>query len=536
VAKIRLTGVHISFLTILISASMLLFLRVGTSSAQEDNSFVVQTTAGQIRGAARPNEGAEFLGIPYAEPPVGELRWREPVPAKPWSGVHRATTFRSPCAQPGLGEWNRHDAETGKEDCLFLNVITPAWPAQKPLPVMFWIHGGANEGGTASSALYKDGTLVNHGVILVTVNYRLGIFGFLAHPALARESTPNSAGNYGLMDQILALQWVRENIMHFGGDPNNITVFGQSAGAIDTSMLMTSPIAEPLFQKAIAESGAAFSAPLALLAEAEHSGEDLAAALGAPNGDEAIHFLRKMSAPDLLAALAKIDRKTRPRVGPDIDGKVLLRQPAEIFSKGNESAIPLLYGVTTREFGGNASPDELRTTIRLAAGAFADKALTAYGLSNGGTGATDAKYGTAADQWSADMIFRCPAATQGAWHTAAHYPSYEYEFNHAIPGQEAQGAVHSSDLPYVFGFFPKTGNIAGKFGETDFALANIIEIYFTNFAKTGNPNSAGSPVWPPLGESGSYIQFQQDGTSQIAFGLRSAQCSVYREWLTARMR
>ncbi len=169
----------------------------------DTRSLIVATTSGQIQGISRHSGGAEFLGIPFAQPPIGNLRWHEPVPATPWTGIRSATTFGAPCAQPDLGDWNRRDAETGKEDCLFLNVIVPEWPVVKPLPVMFWIHGGANEGGTGSSALYKDGTLVNHGVILVTVNYRLGMFGFLAHPELTAESSHHASGNYGLMDQIL---------------------------------------------------------------------------------------------------------------------------------------------------------------------------------------------------------------------------------------------------------------------------------------------------------------------------------------------
>ena len=196
--------------------------------------LIVGTTGGSLKGATRALGGAEFMGIPYAQPPVGDLRWREPLPAKPWTGVREATTFGAPCAQAILGDWNRHDAETSKEDCLFLNVMTPVWPAPKmPLPVMVWFHGGANAGGTASSALYKDGMLVQHGVVLVTVNYRLGMVGFFAHPALTKESPHHSSGNYGLLDQLLALQWVHDNIAKFGGNPANVTAFGQSAGAID---------------------------------------------------------------------------------------------------------------------------------------------------------------------------------------------------------------------------------------------------------------------------------------------------------------
>ncbi len=511
---------------------MLLQFNSNTALAA-DGALTIRTASGQIRGVARPGGGAEFLGIPYAQPPVGDLRWHETLPAKPWSGVRDTTAFGAPCEQPVLGDWNRKDAENSKEDCLYLNVITPAWPVKKPLPVMFWIHGGGNEGGTASSDLYKDGTLVRHGVLLVTVNYRLGIFGFLAHPELTRESAHGGSGNYGLMDQILALNWVRDNIARFGGDPANITVFGQSAGAMDTGMLMTSR-AKDLFQKAIAESGAAFSPPLPNLAEAEQAGEKLAASLKVPAGEDAIKYLRGLSAQDLLKAVANLGRKDRPRVGPDIDGWVLHRSPDVVFASGQESAIPFIFGTTNREFGSTASADELRTTIEKLAGTLAPKAFAVYGLADGGQGATDAKYGTAADQWAADSLFRCPATTEGAWHSAAHHPTYEYEFDHAIPGQEA--AVHSSDLPYVFGFFPKTGNIAGNFADTDVKLADLIETYWTNFAKTGNPNSENLPKWPQFGQARNFIQFMQDGSVAPATGLRSAQCNVYRDVLAEHMR
>ena len=494
-----------------------------------NTSFIVSTAAGQLKGMTRPGGGAEFLGIPFAEPPVGDLRWREPVPAKSWMGVREATKFGAPCAQPVLGDWNRHDAENGKEDCLYLNVIVPEWPVTKPLPVMFWIHGGANEGGSGIGGLYNDGTLVNHGVILVTINYRLGIFGFFAHPELTAESPHHASGNYGLMDQILALKWTRDNIARFGGDVNNITVFGQSAGSMDTSMLMTSPLGKDQFQKAIGESGAAFTAPLLPLAAAEAQGKNLAEALKAPAGDAQIKHLRSLSAADLLADLAKLPN--HPRVGPDIDGWVLREQPAAVFASGEEAHIPLLYGTTTREFGGNQSPDQLRAMISMAAGSSASQALAAYGLANGGKGTSDAKYGTAADQWMADMIFRCPGVTQGAWHAAAGNATYEYEFNHAIPGQE--NAVHSTELPYVFGFYPKTGNISGKFTDVDKKISELIETYWTNFAKTGNPNSPGAPKWPEQDSTGTYMQIEQDGSVQTATGLRSSQCNVYRDWLNA---
>ena len=508
------------------------------------NPFVVATPSGQLRGVARAGGGAEFLGIPYAQPPVGELRWHEPILIKPWPGIRDAKAFGAPCAQPVLGDWNRHDAERGVEDCLFLNVITPVWPASAPLPVMLWLHGGANEGGTASSALYKDGTLINHGVLLVTVNYRLGLFGFFSLPEVTAESPHHASGNYGLMDQILALRWVRANIARFGGDPKNITVFGQSAGGQDTGLLMTSPLSKGLFQRAIAESGVSFSPALPPLAEAERAGERFAASVigtapPEPKADAAIKHLRQMTAQDLLAARAKMN--PHPTFGPAIDGWVIRRSPTEVFYSGEEAAIPLLIGVTSREFGAQTfrtptAPDELRKTISNYLGSFAPRALAAYGLNDGGQGSADTLHGSAADQWTADFFFRCPAVTEGAWHSAADHPVYEYEFAHAIPGQEAQGAVHSSDLPYVFGYFPKEGNIAGDFTDVDTKLADLMESYWTNFAKTGNPNSAGLPDWPQLGASQSYIQFTPDGKAVTATGLRGAQCAPHREMMTERFK
>lgn len=519
---------------LLVVLSVVFVVRTNVNVRAVDN-LVVDTTGGKLHGVSRASGGAEFLGIPYAQSPVGDLRWHEPLPAQPWTDVREANTFGAPCAQSILGDWNKHDSETSKEDCLFLNVITPVWPAKVTMPVMLWIHGGANAGGTASSPLYKDGTLVQHGVILVTVNYRLGIFGFFAHPELTRESSHHASGNYGLMDQIAALRWVRENIARFGGDPTNITVFGQSAGAQDTSLLMTSPLSKDLFQRAIAQSGSSFNPPLPALPMAEQAGVKLAATLKAPTGDGAIKYLRQLSTQELLKSVANQDPMQPPLVGPDIDGWVIRRLPAEVFALGQESAIPLIIGTTTREFGMAASPDELRKIIQNTAGSFTSRALSLYGLAGDGRGTADPTYGSAADQWLADVVFRCPATTQAAWHRAAHHPSYEYELEHAIPGQEAQGAVHSADLPYVFGFYPKNGNISGNFGEIDYQLANLIQTYWTNFAKTGDPNAGSLPKWPEFGGSRTFIKFAQDGKVTTAEGLRLPQCDLYREVLKQRI-
>ncbi|MGO9095818.1 MAG: carboxylesterase/lipase family protein [Bryobacteraceae bacterium] len=515
------------------------FAHVSASAAQtgtQPDGFLVQTTSGPLQGVARPDGGAEFLGIPYAQPPVGDLRWHEPVPVEPWSEVRTVGSFGAPCAQPLMADWNRRDAETGREDCLFLNVMTPVWPAKQPLPVMLWLHGGGNEGGSASSALYKDGTLIRHGVLLVTVNYRLGIFGFFAHPALSAESAHHGSGNYGLMDQILALRWVRENIANFGGDPNNITMFGNSAGAIDTGLLMTSSLSKDLFQRAIAESGTSFGHTLAPLAAAEKAGEAFAAKLKVATGEEGLKQLRQLTARQLLASKSSLSPYSNFR--PDIDGWVIARQPASVFAAGQEAAIPLLFGTTSRELGAASwrmptAPDALRKSIADYFGALAPRALAAYGLAEGAQASDDPLYGSPADQWAADLL-RCPATAQGGWH-AAHHPTYEYEFAHAIPGQEAQGAVHGSELPYIFGYFPRWGNIAGKLADMDIQLSGLMESYWTNFAKTGNPNAAGLPDWPQYGVERKYIRFQQDGKVVPLASLRDGPCGVYRASLTSRI-
>ncbi len=531
----RSNFLHRSVALFMFAVITVLAVQRTTAKVSTVDSLIVETKAGTLKGAARPSGGAEFLGIPYAQPPVGELRWHEPVPVKKWDGVREATTFGAPCSQAVLGDWNKHDSEISKEDCLFLNVMTPVWPAKAPLPVMVWIHGGANAVGTASSALFKDGTLIGHGVILVTINYRLSIFGFFSHPELTRESSHHASGNYALMDQLAALHWVHDNIAKFGGDPTNITVFGQSAGAQDTSLLMTSPLAKGLFHRAIVQSGSALNPPCPSLAQSEQSGEKLAAVLKAPGSDAAIKYLRSLSASELLKSVAVREPRQPPLIGPNIDGWVIPRSPDRVFSDSQQLAIPLIIGTTTREFGFSASLDEVRKFIQNVTGNLAGSALSLYGFAGNGQGTSDPVYGSAGDQWFADLVFRCPVITQAAWQTILNGFTYQYEFAHAIPGQEKEGAVHASDLPYVFGYYPKASHLAGNFGETDYKLADVIETYWTNFAKTGNPNSGTVPEWPKFGGSQSFIRFTQEGGVTVNSGLRRAQCELFREVLKQRI-
>ena len=520
----------------LIGVIVMIFTAASVAGAQAGPSApIVSISSGRIRGTVLSSGRAEFLGIPFAQPPVGDLRWHAPLPPKPWSGIRDAKKFGAPCAQNPAGDWNKHDAEISSEDCLYLNVMTPQWPLKKPLPVMFWIHGGANTGGTASSELYKDGTLIEHGVVLVTANYRLSVFGFLAHPELTRESDHHSSGNYAFLDQIAALQWVHDNIATFGGDPKNVTVFGQSAGAIDMGLLMTSPLARKLFQKGIGESGTVLigGPQTATLTSLEQGGVNFAAKLHVPETGQ-IKYLRGLPTAELLQAARESDQSQIPgppayHPWPNLDGWVFPEPPAEVFAKRKEAPIPLIIGNNTREFDIQTPLDQLKAWIQAVYGDLAPKAFALYGIE--GQLDVDPVYGTGAGQWSADVMFRCPATAVAVWHSAAHHATYEYQFERAIPGQEAQGAVHSADLPYVFGFYPKSGNISGQFGEVDFKLADLIEKYWTNFVRTGNPNGNGLPDWPEFDGTQAYISFTEAGQASANTRLRESQCHIYRESL-----
>jgi para-nitrobenzyl esterase len=400
---------------------------------------------------------------------------------------------------------------------------------------MFWIHGGANIGGSGSGDLYNGGTLTAHGVLLVTINYRLGILGYLAHPALTSESLHSASGNYGLMDQILALHWVHDNIARFGGDPNNITVFGQSDGAKDMGILMTSTLARGLFQKAIAESGTPFYPSLTTLDQAEQAGQQFAASFPELKGQNPIDFLRQVPGPDVVAKAAVLQWGQAP-VSPIVDGWIVPRSPEEVFKAGKEAPIPLLLGVNTREFGSDEPADALRKSINDYAGKFAPQALALYGVANADPGVNDPLYGSAGVQWNADVQFHCPVSTEAIWHNSTHQSVFEYEFDHAIPGHEAEGALHSGELDYVFGYFPTTGNIGGTFGPVDTHLADLMENYWTNFAKSGDPNSANLPHWPELDAAQLYLTFTEDGHAVTSAGpLRAPQCDLYREVLAVHM-
>jgi para-nitrobenzyl esterase len=510
-----------------IAALLILLVLVAAPPARADQGPpVVAVTGGQVRGALiGGGPGAVFKGIPFAQPPVGELRWREPRPVKAWDGIREATRSGPPAAQVALG-WNDAAAAASSEDCLYLDVWTPARRPDAPLPVMVWIHGGANVAGAGGfDPLYEGESLISHGVVLVVVEYRLGVFGFLAHPELTRESPHHASGNYGLMDQAAALRWVHDNIAGFGGDPATVTLFGQSAGSMDVLALMASPLARGLFVRAIAESGPSlYPAPTleAPLAAAEREGVRAASELGAPAAD-ALAYLRSLPTATLL-------NRARWMLALNADGWALPATAGATFRVHGEAQVPLIIGSNAIEFPFQGSPAELGESIRRVFGDLAPRALALYGLSGGAPAAPDPLYGNAADQWGSDM-FRCPAVVQGEWHRAAGSRTWEYQFDRAIPPHPRTS--HSGELAYVFGNLLPAGSQPGDFQEADRRLSGIIQAYWTHFAKTGDPNGPGVPDWPGYdGKSRAYMDFNAQGSAIAAENQRGPFSDLFRQALS----
>jgi para-nitrobenzyl esterase len=501
------------------------------SNAWADSAPVVKVRGGQIRGASLDKGGAVFKGIPYAQPPVGDLRWREPMPVKPWTGVRDATALGAICPQTPTFMFTANGTRIS-EDCLYLNVWTPEWPVRSKKAVMVWFTGGGNVfGGIAPGTPDDDGeSLARRGVVVVSLNYRLGTFGFFSHPALTRESPHHASGNQGLLDQIAALQWVRDNIAGFGGDPHNVTIFGVSAGSIDGSLLMATPLSKGLFERFIGESGSVVLGQddFQTLGEAEKSGEKLAGGwIAAPGAS--LKELRTIPAADILkadpdrTAANLADPLGSPRIPTAVvDGYVFRESPIAIFTQGKEHRVALLHGSNSTD--GVLVAKNLHGAIADAYGPLADRANKLY------SGAADPAYGAPAVQWSADTQFRCPAVAQLIWHSSAGNSSYQYEFARALPG--IVGAFHSQEIFYVFGSVAR--GIEGRGGlvptnTVDKQISDAIQQYWTNFAKTGDPNGPGLPVWPKFDPtSRAYIQFTDAGPIAKE-GLRRAQCDLFIE-------
>jgi para-nitrobenzyl esterase len=530
----------IKVLGILACALWLGVVLISTSSAQtpakgSESNPVVAISTGQLRGSLTADGVAVFKNIPFAQPPVGDLRWKEPSPAKAWTAVRDATAFGPMCHQ------NDNKQLPHSEDCLQLNVWTPAWPMKSSVPVMVWFHGGGNFAGSGVEPLFNGEVLARHGVVLVTTNYRLGVFGFFAHPDLTKESAHHASGNYGLMDQIQALRWVQQNIAKFGGNPANVTIFGESAGAADVNSLIATPLTKGLFVRVIAQSGPISNQTA--LADAEKRNVEWAAKLGI-TGDQALSQLRAIPDTELMGKLGGGGMPgpgmsgSGPMMGIVVDGWVLPEQPTKIYAAGRQQKVGLMIGNNSQEFGGGmmgmmgrggaTPPPDIRQMISQRYGPLADRALAAYGLNGRNEPPPDPEDGTVMTQWSTDNSFRCGTVQELIWHTAAGNPAYEYQFSRTVHGQEAQGAPHASEIPFIFGTLSVWQQMR-KYNETDQQYAPQMQQYWTNFAKTGDPSGGKLVKWPKFDASKrAYMDFTDAGPV-VKEGLRRAVCDLFME-------
>jgi para-nitrobenzyl esterase len=471
---------------------------------------IVRVDNGRVKGVVN-NGVTAFKGIPFAAPPVGPLRWKAPQPPSRWKGVRTALDFGPRCMQGNIYDDMVFRDKGPAEDCLYLNVWTPATSAKARLPVMVWIYGGGFAAGAASEPRQDGQNLAKKGVVVVSMNYRLNVFGFFAHAELAGESEHHSSGNYGLLDQLAALRWVHKNVAGFGGDPANVTIFGESAGSFSVSALMASPLAQGLFHRAIGESGAFFGSVLSLkpLSRSEEADAKFAESLGAHSLAE----LRARPAAELLDAAVK---QNPIRFAPNIDGYFLPRSVREIFAGGQQSHVPLLAG-WNRDEGSYHSifqKDEPTATnfVAYAHQHFGDRAgrfLELYPAENDDQAKRSAQ-DLAGDQFIAFSTWKW-LEMQGA---TGNSTLYRYEFDDAPPAaaNAEATAYHSAEIEFVFGALASK-NLPWR--PEDNALSDLMSSYWANFARIGDPNGTGLPAWPAYGKE-SYAVMHLDANSHQA--------------------
>ena len=464
---------------------------------------------------------AVYRGIPYASPPTRQLRWRPPQTVEPWEGTRAANSYAPGCSQifRRADSYFGPGADTVDEDCLYLNVWTAAQDATAGLPVMVWIHGGALTRGTGALPGYRGDRLAGRGVVMVTINYRLGPFGYLAHPLLSEESEHGSSGNYGILDQIAALRWVQGNIEAFGGDPGRVTIFGESAGAWSVSTLQASPLARGLFHRAIGQSGGRFGGTAHLRetslvgTSAEEIGASFVEGMLANNqrltmelGEDVpveLEFMRRATADEILDFMASRDQPFR--TSENVDGWVLEQSIYDTFAAGAQHDVPVIVGANADEgtsLSAGREPVELashRARVQEMFGELATEHLEVYP-------ATDAESALKASiDSAADIRFNWEMRTWARMMSTVSSDAYLYFFTRRAPGEDsALGAFHGAEVVYVFnnlGLTPWPPNISRQFDDVDRQLADLITSAWVNFASAGDPNGTGGAPWPPYDPS-----------------------------------
>jgi len=483
-------------LLLLISIASLL---LASNSWAANTSDVVKIESGQLKGSI-VNGVVSFKGVPFAAPPVGDLRWRPPQPVKPWAGVRLAEKFAPDCMQAPFPPDAAPLSASLSEDCLYVNVWSPAKAASKRLPVMVWIYGGGFVNGGTSPAVYDGSHFAENGVVFVSLNYRIGRFGFFAHPALTKENPNEPHGNYGYMDQIAALQWVKRNIAAFGGDPGDVTVFGESAGGGSVLMLLTSPLSHGLFQKAIVESGGGRDYLMGQryidkksptgTPSAEEIGMNFAKSNGIQGTDAAaLAALRALPADKIVNGLnmATMGPAAQTYSGPMVDGQIVIDSPQTALLSGKWAKVPVMIGANSADIGFPRA----RTIDGLFApfGANAEKAKAIYNPEK-----SDNVF-LVGWKIGADQMMVEPARFVAATVAAAGIPSFEYRFSYVAESlrERLKGAPHATEIPYVFDTVKAAyGN---KLAAQDEAMAQKTHAYWVAFAKTGKPTPVGLPAW-----------------------------------------
>lgn len=458
---------------------------------------IANIDTGRLSGTYDAQTGLnEFKGIPYAAPPVGPLRWQPPQLLATWTGTRKADHFGPRCMQRPLYSDMVFRSDGMSEDCLYLNVWTPAHSANKKLPVLVYFYGGGFTGGDGSELRYDGASLAQRGIVTVTVNYRLDIFGFLALPALAAESPQHATGNYGLLDQNAALRWVQRNIAAFGGDPGQVTIGGESAGSMSVSAQMASPLSKGLMQRAIGESGSMLgNLKPEPLASAERNGEAFEQRVG-------VHSLQQLRAVDANTLLKAVGEKDEHASRPTVDGYFLPQSPEVIYQAGEQAHVPLLVGSNSQESDYThvlddhaPTPANYRTAMEQRLGEHASKALELY------PGRTEAEVKASATAFAGD---RSIAFSTWQWmnlhRQTGHAPVYYYYFTQSRPAKRDgsagpdPGAVHSGEIEYALGNL--SSNRVYAWTDADYRVSSVMEGYWERFIKTGNPNGADLPQWP----------------------------------------